>query len=300
MSRVTTKKKPTSNVITFPKRRNGNVETIRDKIAKELRKLSVEFAKNTFALGVKLKEARDTFPAEGMGKSRRPGWWEWVRINVGFDQKHVNKLIQVADKFSEKQADETLYERFTVTVLTILASDSIPPAAEKEIMKKAKAGERVTAKKAKEIVTKHRARNGTLPSPKQANALAKKHNAVIPGSDGRYHGGFTKEEEAEDQRLVNLIIGFWDLVKEMAARSDLAPKEFFRLADENSLWVFYREHDGNFRKAHRWFNGMFEEWRKRPRSKRFSKGRKRRGPPVEFLPLSDIWPEKKAARGRAR
>jgi hypothetical protein len=293
-------------VIAFPlrngKAKGGGVEMLRDRLAKKARELSAVWTKNTVALGLTLKEARDTFPVMGPHRqSRRPGWHEWVKMEVGFPQTYVNKLIRVADKFSALAGGIINSDgSIALKALELLASPSTPPTAEKEIIKKARSGAHITGLMARAIVKKHRARNGTLPPPKQANALARKYKAVVPGNDGRYHGGFTKAEEAEYDKKLNLMYGFWEAVSQLVKRSSMTPREFFRMCDENPLWIFYREHDSNIRIAQRWLTAVLKEWKKRPHSKRFSKGKKRRGPPIELIPLADIWSPAKVANGRAR
>ncbi len=81
----------------------------------------------------------------------------WLRSELGEDRRHAYNLIAVGKRFgikADRKIDSTA--RFSLTALILLASPSVPKEAVQEACGLADAGTRVTAKRAKEIIKRHR------------------------------------------------------------------------------------------------------------------------------------------------
>ncbi|NER79362.1 MAG: DUF3102 domain-containing protein [Leptolyngbya sp. SIO1D8] len=112
--------------------------------AEDIRRLLRRTAQDIYEIGQKLLLVKD--------RLEHGDFLRWLTQEFDWSARTAQQFMNVARHFkSEKFSDLG----FTPSALNILAAPSTPPPARKEALKRAKAGESITVKKAKEIKQRH-------------------------------------------------------------------------------------------------------------------------------------------------
>lgn len=98
-------------------------------------------AESVLALGEVLKAAHDIHAGRGRDGNFRP----WLRAEIGFSEKTARKAIQAYLQFGTKRELSSL---FVPTALYALSAPSCPAECANEAIRRAEAGEQITAKSA--------------------------------------------------------------------------------------------------------------------------------------------------------
>lgn len=201
----------------------AQVVTMRDAIATRINDLSQRWAENTIALGREFKRARDSFPVTGQN-DQRSGLKEWIKTHTGFSYKHAISFIRIADKFEEHAVGVNL----SYKVLEYLARDAVPDAAVKEVLGRAKGGEKIGAGAAKAIVEQH------LPTRAQAIKQAADTGKLVTARDGKMYSGASEDEMAAYSDRRSVVFGI-ERAFNAIADCEWTPKEWIERAEDH--WI---------------------------------------------------------------
>lgn len=103
-------------------------------------------AEGVIAIGKELQAAQ-----ERLAKQKTGTFQKWVKARCGFSQSTAYSYIAVARCFGKRPN----FGRFDSSALFLLSADSCPEDATKEALKRAKKGEKITHKIAKDIKAKY-------------------------------------------------------------------------------------------------------------------------------------------------
>jgi len=165
-----------------------------------------------YRMGGAYKRARDTFPTiTGAGDQplrgrSRPGWNEFVEENYKVSPNTVAKFIR-AYEFALTQP---ALKGQGVELLSILAAQDAPEAAKTEIINKIEEGQKVSTRRAKKIIEKHR------PSPSDAREIARETGKLTLASDGNIYSGATDEEAQDHENRRDQTYRIIDAINDLA------------------------------------------------------------------------------------
>jgi hypothetical protein len=164
----------------LPRRHSGDaLREQRQGIADEIKELTQRWVSNTFEIGKKLKELRDTFPVSNKSKyGPRPGWHECIEKEFQFSHQWATNAINAYEKFGAS----TEVEALPAKVILLLSAPSVPETAVQEVVQEAKSGKKVSAKRAKQIVTKHTPQKQTGKKRQRSQPSRSATAASVPGS----------------------------------------------------------------------------------------------------------------------
>jgi hypothetical protein len=248
----------------------------RAKLAVEIRKLVKDIAVNSVKLGLKLIDARDTFPTTNKGPNKhrgRPGWRQWVKDEAGLSVSTVNILIRVATKFG---SNSTLSNwKVSGRVLKLLSSPNVSNSTRLEVVGRIEKGETISEKEAKAIVAKVNEGRGItkkeigkvssfygtdrqLPKPADARKQARDSGLLVLASDGYYYTPATDDQIKMGERQRHLVFGMRRAV-EMLASIEMTPHQFIDFAPDYILPT-EEEDRKNVRAAAKWLNAFATAW----------------------------------------
>ena len=114
-------------------------------IAKNIETLT---ATTTLQVAAQIAEAHEIF------RYRRDegGFGGWVETRLGYSRQTAYNLLNVHEQFGGQESVQSLDTLLTASILCLLAAPSTPTEAREEIVKRAEAGEQVSAAEAKRVV----------------------------------------------------------------------------------------------------------------------------------------------------
>jgi hypothetical protein len=237
-----------------------------ERLGREIKNLwansTLEFSKKMIEVGKMLTEARGQFPPSGSGRSaKRPGWHAWIKTETEISPTYASNLIRISEKFGDESTAFTTGK--SLRILTLLSSKDVPDAAVAEVVNRISRGERVNRDEVRRIVQRHRPRRRQpqLPTPREANRIARETNSAVLASDHNYYFGATRQavEEADARREV--IYSVREAIETVAGvAANLTPAQWIAFA---RTWQLLGVEVADIKKAGDWLTKLHEEFRRR-------------------------------------
>jgi hypothetical protein len=230
-----------------------NVERYRETAAKRIKELMFNWTANTLALAAELAQAAETFPVNPKRPDHRPGFIKWAKEAAGISHSQIYNLLQVHHKFGHVQHGGRA--RLAGNVLVLLSRTDVPASARIEVLDRAEKGEHIGRQGAKKIADKHK-----LPTPKQANQLAKEEGHPVLASNGYIYFGTDPAKAKEGASRRSMVFGVRDALKHLG-NIHLTGREFLDYAFPHQLWT--PEEATIIKAALRWLIDLDEAWDER-------------------------------------
>ena len=180
----------------------------------EIRRLGTRVIGDLVEIGLRLTKCKKI-----VGHGR---WLPWLKQEFDWSEDKAERLIALAAM--RKQIPQIAEFQIPLSALYALARPSTPKEARDEIIKRAKAGEKITVTKVGRIIHGHQL-PADLPKPKEANKLAAETRKAVLASDGNIYFG-TSERDAqagEDRRTI--VYGIKRAVKSLS-EMEMSPGAF--------------------------------------------------------------------------
>lgn len=218
---------------------------------KRVKRLMDDWSKNTVELGLELKQTRDEkFPAKSKARNAsRPGWHNWLK-EIGLSPAQAVNLIHVGEKFGQTRVEPGLGRK----LLVLLSQHTTPQTAFDEVVRRVKKGEKISTRKAKKIVDKHR------PKPAEANKIAKETGKAVVASDGYIYLGADKAEVKEATAKRTAIFALRHAIEVLAA-IDVTPQQFLDMAHPHQL--LHLNENNQINRAALWLVQFARTWKRR-------------------------------------
>jgi hypothetical protein len=237
-----------------------DVEQFRKENAQEIRSLIADIERNSLKVGTCLLEVFDTFKSDG-GSVNFRSWLQNEKIKM--NEVTAYKFIQVARKVKSGKL-EKLSTMVGFSVLQELMGNSIPEAVILEIEERANKGE-VSVREARELVKQNKPPKpeGALPTPREANKIARETNSMVLASDDNYYFGHTKEEAQVIEERLAIVYGVRQAIETLAGMENegFTPEKFVELMLPHQRWTEDEEHQLEL--AARWMQQLLAIWRRR-------------------------------------
>jgi hypothetical protein len=223
----------------------ANMTTFRAAKAARIRDLIQRWTDNSIELGLELKAVYESF--DEIGPRGIPlGWQKWLKHEIGFPHAYALSFIRVAEKFGDSEI-----KGLSFRVLRFLTHETTPEEGTREIVRRAKQGEKIGHVKARRIADTHR------PPPKEANKIARDTGKPTLASDGYLYLGGTKEEVKESTERRTLVYAVRRAI-ETLAKVETTPTQFLETALPHQLWT--RREEAQIDDALRWLSALKAAW----------------------------------------
>jgi hypothetical protein len=134
----------------------------------------------------------------------------WLRAEFGWTERTAQNFMAVAERFGKSEMISDL--KIEPTAAYLLAAPSAPDEARQVAVERAEAGERITAKVAKQILAKERKKPGKRRRRASAEELTEKLEATL----GRFRDRWNQKELSE---LAKKLREFADSLEEVRGGS---------------------------------------------------------------------------------
>jgi hypothetical protein len=223
----------------------ANMTTFRAAKAARIRDLMQRWTDNSIQLGLELKAVYESF--DEIGAHGIPvGWEKWLKSEIGFRHPYALGFIRVAEKFGDLDT-----KGLSFRVLRFLTLETTPEGGTRDVLRRAKRGEKVGRVKAERIVNKHR------PPPKEANKIARDTGKPTLASDGFLYLGGTKEDVKESTERRTLVYAVRRAIETLST-VEASPTQFLDTAMPYQLWT--KREERQIDDALRWLTALKAAW----------------------------------------
>ena len=173
-------------------------------------KARLGIVKNVLLIGAELSKAHDKLAHHGNGVFGR-----WVEERCGISRMSANRYMQVQEAFGKTKECNKLLQTFDDSAMYLLAAPSAPKQALDDALGRAKSGEKITHKIAKEIVAEFK------PEPKDRDDTFVIHPELDRWTDS-IEKKLTRIPDRCKVQFIGLLITHLRSIQDDAAQNDTA------------------------------------------------------------------------------